>query len=128
MSGPPEVSEFETYLLRVILQSLTRDGAVTGEVKLRFEVKNTNNKTRIIAGSIGAVSCGPRLMHNAVCDRHAALRCAGRVASLGAPPQRLSGQVVVLTLILMGVLLYKHRDHAGEFLRSFASFEGSPRK
>jgi hypothetical protein len=67
-------------------------------------------------------------MHNAVCDRHAALRCAGRVVSPGAPPQRLSGQVVVLTLILMGVLLYKHRDHAGEFLRSFASFEGFPRK
>ncbi len=40
----------------------------------------------------------------------------------------LSGQVVVLTLILMGVLLYKHRDRAGEFLRSFASFEGSLRK
>ena len=40
--------------------------------------------------------------------------------------QGLSGQVVVLTLILMGVLLYKHRDRAGEFLRSFASFEGSP--
>ncbi len=33
----------------------------------------------------------------------------------------------MLTLILMGVLLYKHRDRAGEFLRSFASFEGSPR-
>ncbi len=40
----------------------------------------------------------------------------------------LIGQVVVLTLILMGVLLYKHRGHAGEFLRSFASFEGFPRK
>ena len=67
-------------------------------------------------------------MHNAMCDRHAALRCAGRVVSLGEPPQRLSGQVVVLTLILMGVLLYKNRDRAGAFLRSFASFEGSPRK
>jgi hypothetical protein len=122
---PTSSSMLERYLL--LLQSLTRDGAVTGEMSLTFEVKNTN-KTLIIAGSIGAVSCGPRLMHNAVCDRHAALRCAGRVASLGAPPQRLSGQVVVLTLILMGFLLYKHRDHAGEFLRSFASFEGFPRK
>jgi hypothetical protein len=46
---------------------------------------------------------------------------------LGEPLQGLSGQVVVLTLILMGFLLYKHRDRAGEFLRSFASFEGSPR-
>jgi hypothetical protein len=43
------------------------------------------------------------------------------------PLQGLGGQVVVLTLILMGVLLYKHRDRAGDFLRSFASFEGSPR-
>ena len=52
----------------------------------------------------------------------------GRVVCLvGEPLQGLSGQVVVLTLILMGVLLYKHRDRAGEFLRSFASFEGSPR-
>ena len=40
------------------------------------------------------------------------------------PLQELSGQVVVLTLILMSVLLYKHRDHAAEFLRSFAAFEG----
>ncbi len=32
--------------------------------------------------------------------------------------------MVVLTLILMGVLLYKHRDRAAAFLRSFASFEG----
>ena len=47
---------------------------------------------------------------------------------VGEPLHGLSGQVVVLTLILMGVLLYKHRDRAGEFLRSFASFEGSPRK
>ena len=46
---------------------------------------------------------------------------------VGEPLQGLGGQVVVLTLILMGVLLYKHRDRAGEFLRSFASFEGSPR-
>ena len=45
-----------------------------------------------------------------------------------SPLQELGGQVVVLTLILMGVLLYKHRDRAGEFLRSFASFEGSLRK
>ena len=46
--------------------------------------------------------------------------------------QGLSGQVIVLTFILMGILLYKcprkHRDRAGEFLRSFASFEGSLRK
>jgi len=35
--------------------------------------------------------------------------------------------VVVLTLIIMSVLLYKHRDRAREFLTSFASFEGSPR-
>ena len=47
---------------------------------------------------------------------------------VGEPLQGLSGQVVVLTLILMGFLLYKHRDRAGEFLRSFASFEGSLRK
>jgi hypothetical protein len=47
---------------------------------------------------------------------------------VGEPLQGLSGQVVVLTLIIMGFLLYKHRDRAGEFLRSFASFEGSPRK
>ena len=114
----------EKYLL--LLQSLTRDGAVTGEVSLAFEVKSTN-KTLIIAGSIGAVSCGPLGLRRAVSDRHAALRCTGRVASLGEPLQGLSGQVVVLTLILMGVLLYKHRDRAGEFLRSFTNFEGSPR-
>jgi hypothetical protein len=34
---------------------------------------------------------------------------------------------MVLTLIIMSVLLYKHRDRAREFLLSFASFEGSPR-
>ncbi len=33
----------------------------------------------------------------------------------------------MLTLILMGVLLYQNRDHAGAFLRSFTNFEGSPR-
>ena len=43
------------------------------------------------------------------------------------PLQGLSGQVVVFTLILMGFLLYKHRDRAGEFLRSFTNFEGSTR-
>jgi hypothetical protein len=52
------------------------------------------------------------------------------VSLVGEPLQGrcsgLSGQVVVLTLVLMGVLVYKHRDRAGEFLRSFASFEGSP--
>ncbi len=53
---PTSSSEVETYLL--LLQSLTRDGAVTGEVSLTFEVRSTN-KTLIIAGSIGAVSCGP---------------------------------------------------------------------
>jgi hypothetical protein len=122
---PTSSSEVETYLL--ILQSHTRDGAVTGEVSLTFEVKNTN-KTLIIAGSIGAVSCGPLGLHHATCDRHAALRCAGRaMCCVGEPLQGLNGQVVVLTLILMGVLLYKHRDRAGEFLRSFVSFEGSPR-
>ena len=56
-------------------------------------------------------------------------RCAGRVVSLvGERLQGLSDQVVVLTLILMDVLLYKHRHRAGDFLRSFASFEGSLRK
>jgi hypothetical protein len=119
---PTSSSEVETYSL--LLQSLTRDGAVTGEVSLAFEVKSTN-KTLIIAGSIGAVSCGPLGLRRAVSDRHAALRCTGRVASLGEPLQGLSGQVVVLTLILMGVLLYKQRDRAGEFLRSFVSFEGT---
>ena len=54
-------------MLRVILQSLTRDGAVTGEVSLTFEVKPTN-KTLIIAGSIGAVSCGPLGLHRATSD------------------------------------------------------------
>ena len=49
-------SAVETYSL--LLQSLTRDGAVTGEVSLTFEVKSTN-RTLIIAGSIGAVSCSP---------------------------------------------------------------------
>jgi hypothetical protein len=63
---PTSSSEVETYSL--LLQSPSRDGAVTGEVSLTFEVKNTN-KTLIIAGSIGAVSCGP----HAMCDRHAAL-------------------------------------------------------
>jgi hypothetical protein len=67
MSGPPEVSEFETYLLRVILQSLTRDGAVTGEVSLTFEVKPTN-KTLIIAGSIRAMSCDSLGLHRATSD------------------------------------------------------------
>jgi hypothetical protein len=121
---PTSSSEVEEYSL--LLQSFTRDGAVTGEVSLAFEVKSTN-KTLIIAGSIGAVSCGPLGLRRAVCDRHAALRCTGRVASLGEPLQGLSGQVVVFTLILLGVLLYKHRDRAGEFLRSFTNFEGSPR-
>jgi hypothetical protein len=46
---------------------------------------------------------------------------------VGEPLQGLGGQVVVLTLILMSVLLYKHRDHAADFLRSFAAFEGFPR-
>ena len=41
---------------------------------------------------------------------------------------RLIGQVIVLTLILMGVLLYKNRDRAGAFLSSFANFEGSLRQ
>jgi hypothetical protein len=121
---PISSSTLDTYSL--LLQSLTRDGAVTGEVSLAFEVKSTN-KTLIIAGSIGAVSCGPLGLRRAVSDRHAALRCTGRVASLGEPLQGLSGQVVVFTLILMGFLLYKHRDRAGEFLRSFTNFEGSPR-
>jgi hypothetical protein len=53
---PTSSSEVETYSL--LLQSFTRDGAVTGGVSLTFEVKNTN-KTLIIAGSIGAVSCSP---------------------------------------------------------------------
>jgi hypothetical protein len=53
---PTSSSDVETYSL--ILQSLTRDGAVTGEASLTFEVKNTN-KTLIVAGSIGGVSCGP---------------------------------------------------------------------
>jgi hypothetical protein len=60
---PTSSSMLERYLL--LLQSLTRDGAVTGEVSLTFEVKNTN-KTLIIAGSIGAVSCGPPF--NAQCS------------------------------------------------------------
>ena len=60
---PTSSSEVETYSL--ILQSLTRDGAVTGEVSLTFEVRNTN-KTLIIAGSIGAVSCGPLGLHHAM--------------------------------------------------------------
>jgi hypothetical protein len=70
---PTSSSEVEAYSL--LLQSLTRDGAVTGEVSLTFEVKNTN-KTLIIAGSIGAVSYGPLGVHRATCDRRAALRCA----------------------------------------------------
>jgi hypothetical protein len=53
---PTSSSTLATYSL--ILQSLSRDGAVTGGISLTFEVKNTN-KTLIIAGSIGAVSCGP---------------------------------------------------------------------
>jgi hypothetical protein len=125
---PTASSEVEKYSL--LLQSFTRDSAVTGEVSLAFEVKSTN-KTLIIAGSIGAVSCGPLGLHCATCDRRAALRCAACaghvVCFIEEPLQGLGGQVVVLTLILMGVLLYKHRDRAGEFLRSFASFEGSPR-
>jgi hypothetical protein len=120
---PTSSSEVETYSL--LLQSLTRDGLVTGEVSLTFEVKTTN-KTLIIAGSIGAVSCGPLGLHRATCDRHATLQCTCRVYSSASHQQGLSGQVVVLTLILMGVLLYKHRDRAGEFLRSFVSFEGPP--
>ncbi len=60
---PTSSSEVETYLL--LLQSLTRDGVITGEVSLSFEVKNTN-KTLIIAGSIGAVSCSP--LFNAQCS------------------------------------------------------------
>jgi hypothetical protein len=122
---PTSSSEVETYFL--LLQSFTRDGVVTGEVSLTFEVKTTN-KTLIIAGSIGAVSCCPLGLHRAICDRHAALRCARRDLSLVVEPlQGLSVQVVMITLIIMGVLLYKNRDSAGEFLRSFASFEGSPR-
>ncbi len=120
---PTSSSEVETYSL--LLQSLTRDGLVTGGISLTFEVQTTN-KTLIIAGSIGAVSCGPLGLHRATLDRHAALHCTCRVYSSASHQQGLSGQVVVLTLILMGVLLYKHRDRAGEFLRSFVSFEGPP--
>jgi len=60
---PTSSSEVETYSL--ILQSLTRDGAVTGEVSLTFEVKTTN-KTLIIAGSIGAGSCDSLRLHRAM--------------------------------------------------------------
>ncbi len=60
---PTSSLEVETYSL--ILQSLTRDGAVTGEVSLTFEVKTTN-KTLIIAGSIGAVSCDSLRLHRAM--------------------------------------------------------------
>jgi hypothetical protein len=59
---PTSSSEVETYWL--VLQSLTRDGVVTGEGSLTFEVKVTN-KTLIIAGSIGAVSCDPLRLHHA---------------------------------------------------------------
>ena len=68
---PTSSSEVETHSL--LLQSLTRDGAVTGEVSLTFEVKNTN-KTLIIAGSIGAVSCAPLCLDRSMCRRHAAMR------------------------------------------------------
>jgi hypothetical protein len=60
---PTSSSVLERYLL--LLQSLTRDGAVTGEVSLTFEVKTTN-KTLIIAGSIGAVSCDSLRLHRAM--------------------------------------------------------------
>jgi hypothetical protein len=79
---PTSSSVLETYSL--LLQSFTRDGAVTGEVSLTFEVKPTN-KTFIIAGSIGAVSCVPLGLDRAVCGRHAAhcdaLGAAGAVWS-----------------------------------------------
>ena len=79
---PTSSSVLEKYSL--LLQSLMRDGAVTGQVSLTFEVKNTN-KTLIIAGSIGAVSCGPPLACTVrMCDRNATLRCARRVGVLSA--------------------------------------------
>ena len=68
---PTSSSEVEMYSL--LLQSFTRDGAVTGEVSLTFEVKSTN-KTLIIAGSIGAVSCAPLCPDRSMCGRHAAMR------------------------------------------------------
>ncbi len=66
---PTSSLEVETYFLFV--QSLSRDGVVTGEIPLTFEVKNTN-KTLIIAGAIGAVSCGPLGLDRSICGRHAA--------------------------------------------------------
>jgi hypothetical protein len=78
---PTSSSEVEKYSL--LLQSFTRNGAVTGEVSLAFEVKSTN-KTLIIAGSIGAVSCAPLCLDRSMCGRHAAMR---PVASLGEPLQ-----------------------------------------
>ena len=66
---PTSSSEVEKYSL--LLQSLSRDGAVTGGISLTFEVKTTN-KTLIIAGSIGAVSCAPLGLDRSMCGRHAA--------------------------------------------------------
>jgi len=68
---PTSSSEVEKYSL--LLQSLSRDGVVTGGIPLTFEVKSTN-KTLIIAGSIGAVSCAPLCLDRSMCGRHAAMR------------------------------------------------------